>query len=164
MGDRAFQGRVAGVQDLIKRMQYIRDYKTLEHIVFRSTFGAAKDVKNAAIVNAHGRGLFDSGALLRNIAMKRIRIGRDQHGYTVGVRAGTPRQMKKSKAGISDDPFYWWFLEFGTMHMDPKPFLGPAFKQLQSRSAKSIMDQALREVLKAADSALKRYADKAKGG
>lgn len=86
---------------------------------------------------AKGQGLELSGALVQNIAMKREKTPEGRHEYHIGVRHG--RYSKKAKKVVlykgsrksvtySNDPFYWWFHEFGTSKMPARPFIRPAFE------------------------------------
>jgi HK97 gp10 family phage protein len=45
--------------------------------------------------------------------------------FFVGVRTG---KKMKNKSGVSTDPYYWKFVEFGTAKMSARPFLRPAFE------------------------------------
>jgi HK97 gp10 family phage protein len=155
--------KLTGLEQLVLRMKYIRSYKELEKIMYRGTYGAAKDVWKLAVANAEANFTPRSGALFRNIARKKIQKNSTWMGYTVGVRHGSKRQQGQTrKAGRNvNDPWYWWILEFGTNdgRIPPRPFLGKAFKQLQGRSTETIIKQAQAAVLRSAKTALQKYPD-----
>lgn len=47
-----------------------------------------------------------------------------------------------------DDPFYWWFVEFGTKNMAARPFMRPAFEHKKDESLDRILntlDQGIQE-------------------
>jgi HK97 gp10 family phage protein len=157
--------KLIGFNELQKRFELLRSYSELEKIMFRGTYGAATDVRKLAIENARTNFQEGTGALFRNIARKKIRVGNTKMGYTVGVRHGTRFQKGQSKkAGRNvNDPWYWWILEFGTNdgRIPPRPFLGKAFKQLQGRSTDTIIKQSMAAVMKSAKAALRKYPDNA---
>lgn len=141
---------VRGVDDLKARLREMGTQKELDAIGYRATFGASKELRNAARAQARAKGIVDTGALVDNIAMKKIRDG-SRLGYTVGVRHGTRSQVKKG-----NDPWYWFLHEFGTVHMAARPFLRPAFAMMRQLNARTIIDAALRNVLRTADRLAKK--------
>jgi len=92
---------------------------------------------------AQAKGLRRTGALIKNIVIKRepqAPAGTAQ--YNLGVRHGrnlTKKQKTNSKLVINktgrivkryeDDPYYWRFPEFGTKKQQATPFLQPALEQ-----------------------------------
>lgn len=101
----------------------------------------AKEVKAAAPV--------DSGNLKKSIGAKRKNSHPDRPVSQVLAREG-----KKEKY----DGFYWKFIEYGTKHISPAPFIGPIKAKAQSdmprlmREAftKKLEDAVARELKKAA--------------
>lgn len=110
-----------------------------------AVFRASKIIQQAAKSYAAGRGLRLSGALIENIAVKRDRTGnKNLISYHVGVRhgrnaykAGTAyKEITRRKGGKGlkvryvNDPFYWWYHEFGApgRNIPARPFLRPAFE------------------------------------
>ena len=69
--------------------------------------------------------------------------------FHVGVRTG---KKLKTKQGVSADPYYWKFVEFGTSKMAARPFMRPAFeaKKLAAVEAirKYMADRIPKEVAK----------------
>lgn len=103
----------------------------------------AQVVKREAVVIARMQGLVDTGALIKNIAVKREkRTPKNIYEYHVGVRHGSESKNGERIAVRSHDgkihfqwtnnPFYWWFWEFGhyngflKRHVAAKPFIRPA--------------------------------------
>lgn len=110
---------------------------------------AAQDVKRAAIANARAQGLVSTGALVRNIAVKRERgTPPDIFEYHIGVRHGADAKGAekiavrgadgKIRFEYTDNPFYWWFWEIGhynvffRRHVAARPFLRPAMLARES--------------------------------
>jgi hypothetical protein len=83
------------------------DQKSFSYKAARA--GAARIVEQFR-ENIRTAGLVDSGAFLRNVAVARLRKGPE---YEIGVRHGTVKQIQSG-----DDPFYWWFHEFGYRKRD----------------------------------------------
>lgn len=111
---------------------------------------AAQVVKIQAIENARAQGLVSTGALVDNIAVKRQAGTPDGWTeYHVGVRHG--REAKnaqkiavrgadgKVRYEYVDDPFYWFFWEFGhynvflRRHVAARAFMRPAMLSTQGR-------------------------------
>jgi len=104
----------------------------------------AKLVKKEAVLIARAQGLVDTGALVKNIAIKREPgTPRGIHEYHIGVRHGPQTDewvvTSSGKRGkkYSNNPFYWWFWEFGHFntflgrHVAAKPFIRPALVNKQ---------------------------------
>lgn len=73
----------------------------------------------------------DTGNLEKAIVMKRKRVTNLTEEYNVAIRVGKRQDIKNAKAGkgaLGKDAFYARFLEFGTVKMSPRPFLGPALE------------------------------------
>jgi HK97 gp10 family phage protein len=72
------------------------------------------------------------GTVRRRISVRPSRFARQagDEGVFVGVKPlrgkADTRRYGKAGARNPNDPFYWWFLEFGTRKMRARPFLGPA--------------------------------------
>lgn len=108
-----------------------------------ATNAAAQVVKKQAIVNARAQGLVDTGALVDNIAVKRqTGTSPTWFEYHIGVRHGKEAKGAqriavrgsdgKVRFEYSDNPFYWFFWEFGHYNtwakrfIAARPFLRPA--------------------------------------
>jgi hypothetical protein len=90
-----------------------------------------------------------SGALVRNIVIARLKTPPLTYGYVVGVRHGTKKQMKQTKAAGSNvnDPWYWFLHEFGFTGrsgqiVGPRPFLTPGFERVKPE-ALSLMGETM---------------------
>ena len=71
------------------------------------------------------------GTLKRAIYQKQIRELSDNQKqvFFVGVRHGKKYQKQGKKGTLSQDAYYWRWVEFGTSKMAARPFLRPAFEQ-----------------------------------
>lgn len=99
-------------------------------------------IRRKARANALALGLKRSGALIKNIVIKReSQAAPATEQYNLGVRHGrhlTKKQKVKGRLGINssgrivkrydDDPYYWKFLELETEKRDATPYLAPALE------------------------------------
>jgi len=150
----AAKTKITGLPELIQKLADLRAFDTIERISYRATFGASKDIREQAAVNAASRVNTRTGARVRGWAIKRIVIG-SKRGYTVGVRHGRGAGRGKHSG---DDPFYWWYLEFGTARgISPKGFLRDAFAQAQSKAPGQIKAAGIKAVLDSGNRALRKF-------
>ena len=84
------------------------------------------------------------GTLKRAVIMKHVRelSGGGRQTFYVLVRHGKQYRKQGKRGQLSQDAWYWRFLEFGTRHMVARPFLRPA---LASRRQEAL--QAIRQRL-----------------
>lgn len=70
------------------------------------------------------------GTLKRSIIMKHIpeQSGLYRQTFYVTVRSGKQYRNQGKKGNLSQDAYYWRWVEFGTAKMSAKPFLRPAFE------------------------------------
>ena len=82
------------------------------------------------------------GTLKRSIYQKQIAelssLGRQV--FYVGVRQGKEYQKQGKKGNLSQDAYYWKFVEFGTVNMAAHPFLRPAFEVKKMDAVSAISD------------------------
>lgn len=112
---------------------------------------------------AQAKGLRKTGALLKNIVIKRepqAPAGTAQ--YHLGVRHGrqlTKKQKTNSKLAVNkggrivkryeDDPYYWRFAEFGTEKQQATPYLQPALEQGKTEAIDAMAARLQKELEKA---------------
>lgn len=120
-------------------------------------------VRKAAKNKALSLGLKRTGALIKNIVIKRepqAPSGTTQ--YNLGVRHGynlTKKQKANSKLAINkrgrivkryeDDPYYWRFAEFGTVKQQATPFLATALEQSRTEAIEAMATRLQKELDKA---------------
>jgi HK97 gp10 family phage protein len=142
---------VRGLKELTARLKDLGSLEEVEKISHRGTIGVSKDIRDQAKANIQARGLVASGDMLENVAIKRLVEG-TRRGYTVGVRAGTPKQIK-----TGNDPYYWWWVHFGTKNMPPRPFLTDAFDSIKTRGYAIISTACLNAIYDSAKRAVSRH-------
>lgn len=129
----------------------------------RMVVAAGQLLKRTAKSIAQEHGLRKSGALIKNIVIKRDRqapAGTIQ--YNLGVRHGndlTKKQKQRSKLAVGrngrivkryeDDPFYWRFPEFGTKKQKKTSYIAAALERDRT-SALDAMEKPLSEDLEKA--------------
>ncbi|EPJ3801829.1 HK97-gp10 family putative phage morphogenesis protein [Morganella morganii] len=96
------------------------------------------------------------GTVKRNIRSK-TRLRRNGQVKTrIWVKSLPGKKVKafkqatgKSAALNPDDPFYWWFVEFGTSKMAAKPFMRPGFEAKKEAAAEAVVRTLKEETEKA---------------
>lgn len=120
--------KMTGFNELMARLIELKE-DVGKKTVYRAAGAAARVVREAAKRNAAAANLRDSGALINNIALARSKeFTPPIVCYDVGVRHGTKKQRK-----TNNDPFYWWYWEFGhhnpfTRQFERRPFMIPAIE------------------------------------
>lgn len=92
----------------------------------------------------------NKGTVRKNIVVRTSKYARKAGDLGVFVGVRPLRGVRTKKLGAAgaknpNDPFYWWFLEFGTKKMSKRPFLADGAKKL---------DQAADIVIREATSAI----------
>lgn len=115
--------RIDGLDHLRKSFNGLA--KDMQEKASRQMVAAAGGIlRSEAKRLAQGQGLRKTGALIRNIAIKRERTADGVTQYNLGVRHGrnlgkkAEKRLKVGKSGrvvteYLNNPFYWSFLEFG---------------------------------------------------
>lgn len=98
-----------------------------------------------------------AGTLKRSVIMKHIRelSGGGRQTFYVLVRQGKKYRNQGKRGNLSQDAWYWRFVEFGTVKMSARPFLRPAFDMKKNDALTAIktrlaerIEQAAREIKK----------------
>jgi hypothetical protein len=133
--------------DQVARAMGALSERDLKSVSYKATRAGAARIADQFKENIRSAGLVDSGAFLRGVAVARKRTPE----YEIGVRHGTVKQIKSG-----DDPFYWWFHEFGFTHRDgtqvpAKNLLTRAIADqgAQSRAFASLKQSLAKQLLKA---------------
>lgn len=145
---------------------------TSRNCIRRALITAAKPIVDAAIAKAPARP--GSGVLKRSILVTKVRFTKGEAGkaaFAKALREGKTRSEARealleanSAASASGDDitsgiaiigvdythaFYAHFVEFGTSHSAPKPFLRPAWESGKVAAAQAIHDVLKDEIEKA---------------
>jgi HK97 gp10 family phage protein len=139
--------RIAGLKELLEGLQQLPQ-QLEKKAIYAALGGAARVVRDRAIdlapeVDASHpmvqTGRRKPGTIKRAIRASRSKINKGQRGlYEMIVRVKPLKQKIRNRfkqttgrAGKDNpnDPYYWWWVEFGTSKMPAKPFLRPAFSQ-----------------------------------
>lgn len=154
--------RVEGVSELLKRLNAL-PVELRKNAVYSALNAGGAVVRNAAKENAPYLGKTRAYKTLPKhrkpftvrdaIRVSRSRITKGQNGlYEVIVRVKPLKEKqiaafkraqvaagrRGSGAANPDDPYYWWFLEFGTSKMAAQPFLRPAFESTKLAQLQAI--------------------------
>lgn len=143
--------QILGIQGLQAKFLELRQDMTIK-TAKRMVASAGSVLRTEARAIAQSHGLKKSGALLRNIAIKRERrapAGTEQ--YNLGVRHGRDlgngkkviKYLEVGKSGRvvtrrQNDPFYWAMLEFTTKIRTGTPFIGAALKSKREDAIKAM--------------------------
>ncbi len=162
--------KMRGLKELLENLQALD--RSIDAEARVAANAAAQVVKKEAVRLARMQGLVDTGALVKNIAVKRERDApKNIKDYHIGVRhgaeaKGAQRIAIRNREGKirfewTDNPFYWWFWEFGffnkwlNRHMPARPFMRPAMDNKQSELLEIMRQRLADRIEKFADKALK---------
>lgn len=129
----------------------------------RMVASGARELRKESKSLAKQHGLKKSGALIRNIAIKRERKAPPgtvqynlglRHGRALGNGKKVKKYLALNKSGRvvvrrANDPFYWSFLEFDTKHRKGTSFIAQALKNKRTQAAAAMGKQLTKEIEKA---------------
>lgn len=83
------------------------------------------------------------GTLKRSVIMKQIPelSSVERQTFFVTVRHGKKYRKQGKKGTLSQDAWYWRFVEFGTVKLAARPFLRPAFESKKHQALTAIKDR-----------------------
>ena len=92
------------------------------------------------------------GTLKRSVIMKQIPelSGTQKQTFFVTVRHGKKYRKQGKKGNLSQDAWYWRFVEFGTVKMSARPFLRPAFDMKKHEAVTAIKTRLAQRIEQAA--------------
>ncbi len=136
---------VTGLRELQDALKELPE-RIAKNALSSSVYAAAKVIKDEAKQRAPkftgpvSQGHPPPGTLGRSIIMKHISEKSDkyQQTYYVLVRHGKKYQAQGKKGTLSQDAFYWRFVEFGTVNMAAKPFMRPAFESKKQAAIEAL--------------------------
>ena len=154
--------KLLGFKELTRQLGALPD-ELHRKVVMQALRSGGRVVKSAAIANAKRfRGGYSTGNISRNIAVLRdkdLRGGAtSRFGVIVRVRRLSGKQIAafKQSTGQSSranrsDPYYWWWVEFGTSKMRAQPFMRPAFDSTKTQQLAAIRNGLVDGLRKAAE-------------
>lgn len=141
----ASEMKVEGLSELVEKMRELP--KNIARNALRAgVYAGAKvvqeDAKRRAPVYTGpiSAGHPPAGTLKRSIIMKQIReeSGPQQQVFYVMVRYGKKYRKQGKKGNLSQDAYYWRFVEFGTASQPAHPFMRPAFESTKMQAVEAI--------------------------
>jgi HK97 gp10 family phage protein len=92
------------------------------------------------------------GTLKRAVIMKQIPelSNKNKQTFFVTVRQGKKYRKQGKKGNLSQDAWYWRFVEFGTVKMSAQPFLRPAFDMRKNDALQAIKTRLAQRIEQAA--------------
>jgi HK97 gp10 family phage protein len=169
---------IAGMKELLAGLSAL-PFEMGKNAIYAALGGAGavvrKEAQNRVPVLSQSdpavqRGVRKPGTLKRAIRVSRSKINKGQNGlYEVILRVKPlkGRQVKafktatgKSSRDNPSDPYYWWWVEFGTSKMPARPFLRPAFETTKDQQLaamrsrmKAGLDRAAKKIAQQVNSA-----------
>jgi HK97 gp10 family phage protein len=154
--------KIEGMSELRHAFADVRDdMKTRTSRLMVASAGGV--LRKEARSLAQQQGLRKTGALIKNIVIKRERTPDGVTQYNLGVRHGramgrkAPSLLAVGKSGrvirrYVDDPFYWWFLEAGRnlyhgngrrrrgvrSRVEAMPYIAPALENKQAEALEAM--------------------------
>lgn len=144
---------VKGLRELQERLKTLAP--NLARNALRASVAAgATTIRKAAQERApyyHGdvaKGHPPPGTLKRSIVQKQAaeKSSLFRQVYVVAVRKGKKYQNQGKKGHLSQDAYYWPFVEFGTSKMAARPFMRPAFESKKVAAVQAIKDKLIERI------------------
>ena len=145
--------KVEGLTELAKALRELPD-RVAKNGLRVSVYAGAKVIRDEARLRAPkateslGPNQPPPGTLKRSVIMKHIPelSSLTRQTFFVTVRHGKKYRNQGKKGNLSQDAWYWRFVEFGTRKMRARPFLRPAL-EAKRRDAVQAMKERLAERL-----------------
>ncbi len=154
--------KIEGIGELQKMFAGLRDdmkFKTAQRMVA----SAGSVLKKEAASIAQSKGLKKSGAMIRNIAIKRERKAPEgvtqyhlgvRHGRHLGNGKKVIKYLALNKRGRvvtrrENDPFYWWFIEFGTKYIQAHRFVQQSLENKRAEAIAAMEKRLQQDIEKA---------------
>jgi len=140
--------RIEGLRELTKALNDLPD-RVAKNGLRAAVYAGAKVIRTEARRRAPvaktlpRQGQPKPGTLRRAIIMKHLReqSGRHRQAFAVTVRRGKKYRNQGKKKNLSQDAWYWHFIEFGTVKMAARPFLRPALESKRVQAVTAIKDK-----------------------
>jgi len=154
--------QVEGLDALARALRELPD-RVAKNGLRAAVYAGAKVVRDEAKLQAPvatfdlGPNQPPPGTLKRSVVLKQIPelSGKTKQTFFVTVRHGKKYRKQGKKGNLSQDAWYWRFVEFGTVKMPARPFLRPAF-DLKKNDALTAIKTRLAERIEQAARELKK--------
>lgn len=115
-----------------------------------------KDVETLAAIDKAVMGSMQKGTdaaatILAAAVRAGARVDTGELLSEIGPQTYTPKQKNKKATRVTLGPFYRKFLEEGTRHMQPYPFIRPAYAAVKGQLEKAVaapIDEAVKQAVK----------------
>lgn len=154
--------QIAGLEQLAQALKALPQ-RVARNGLRAAVYAGAKVIRDEAKLKAPvaaaalGKDQPPPGTLKRSVIMKQIPelSGPQKQTFFITVRHGKKYRKQGKKGNLSQDAWYWRFVEFGTVKMSAQPFLRPAF-ELQKNNAVTAIKIRLAQRIEQAARELKR--------
>ena len=149
--------RVQGLDQLAKALRELPQ-RVVRNGLRAAVYAGAKVIRDEAKLQAPvatgdlGANQPPPGTLKRSVIMKQITelSGAQKQTFFVTVRHGKKYRKQGKKGTLSQDAWYWRFVEFGTIKMSARPFLRPAFDMKKHEAVTAIKTRLAQRIEQAA--------------
>jgi HK97 gp10 family phage protein len=140
--------KVEGLAELAKALRELPD-RVAKNGLRVSVYAGAKVIRDEARLRAPkateslGPNQPPPGTLKRSVIMKQIPelSSLTRQTFFVTVRHGKKYRKQGKKGNLSQDAWYWRFVEFGTPKMRARPFLRPALEAKRREAVQAMKDR-----------------------
>ena len=149
--------QVQGLDQLVKALRELPQ-RVARNGLRAAVYAGAKVIRDEAKLQAPvatgdlGPNQPPPGTLKRSVIMKQIPelSGAQKQTFFVTVRQGKKYRKQGKKGNLSQDAWYWRFVEFGTVKMPARPFLRPAFDMKKHEAVTAIKTRLAQRIEQAA--------------
>ena len=145
--------KVEGLAELAKALRELPD-RVAKNGLRVSVYAGAKVIRDEARMRAPkaaevlGPNQPPPGTLKRSVIMKHVRelSGGGRQTFYVLVRHGKKYRNQGKRGNLSQDAWYWRFVEFGTRKMAARPFLRPALESRRRQAVDAIKQRLTQRI------------------
>jgi HK97 gp10 family phage protein len=145
--------KVEGLAELAKALRELPD-RVAKNGLRVSVYAGAKVIRDEARLRAPkateslGPNQPPPGTLKRSVIMKHIPelSSLTRQTFFVTVRHGKKYRNQGKKGNLSQDAWYWRFVEFGTRKMRARPFLRPALESKRHDAVQAMKERLAERV------------------
>mgnify|MGYP000008431021 CR=1 FL=1 len=140
--------QIKGLDALAKALKELPD-RVAKNGLRAAVYAGAKVIRDEAKLQAPvatgdlGPNQPPPGTLKRSVILKQIPelSKKNKQTFFVTVRHGKKYRKQGKKGNLSQDAWYWRFVEFGTRKMRARPFLRPALEAKRRDAVQAMKDR-----------------------